>query len=400
MSLSRGRDYLAIPGPSVMPDRVLSAMHRPAPNIYTGEMWDMLPGLVRDLKAAACTAHNVAMYIGNGHAAWEAALANVLSPGDRVLALATGRFGKGWGACAEMLGAEVETLDFGFRAPVDPARVEERLAADTAHQIRAVLFTHVDTSSSALSDTAAVRAAIDAAGHPALLMSDNIASLVCDRFEMDRWGADIMVTGSQKGLMTPPGMSFVYYNDRAAAARETARCVTGYWDWRPRTDAEELYLNFYGTAPTHHLYGLREALDMIGEEGLENIWHRHEVLARAIWAAIDVWSSAGPLEFNIEDEAARSRAVTTLRLPRPLVGPLRAWVERNAGLPLGLGVGQDDPAVPEDVGLFRIGHMGHLNPQMVLGALGSVEAALTALGIDHGRGGVEAAADVVAGAAT
>lgn len=396
MTLSHGREYLAIPGPSVMPERVLRAMHRSAPNIYTGELWDMLPGLTRDLKAVARTAHNVAMYIGNGHAAWEAALANVLSRGDKVLALATGRFGKGWGECAARLGADVETLDFGFRSPVDPQRLAERLEADTAHEISAVLLTHVDTSSSALSDTAAVRAALDASGHPALLMSDNIASLAVDRFEMDDWGVDVMVTGSQKGLMTPPGMAFVFYNDRADARRDGADCVTGYWDWRPRTDAEELYLNFYGTAPTHHLYGLREALDMINEEGIENIWARHEVLARAIWAAIDTWGQGGPLAFNIEDPAARSRAVTTLQLPRPEAGKLRSWVEDNTGLTLGLGLGMDDPAVPPDVGLFRIGHMGHLNPHMVLGALGSVEAALTGLGIDHGKGAVDAAARVIA----
>lgn len=396
MKLSNGREYLAIPGPSVMPERVLRAMHRSAPNIYTGELWNMLPGLIDDLKAVARTTHHVAMYIGNGHAAWEAALANVLSRGDKVLTLATGRFGKGWGECAAKLGAEVEALDFGFRNPVDPQRLAERLQADTAHEIKAVLLTHVDTSTSALSDTAAVRAAIDAAGHPALLLSDNIASLAVDRFEMDAWGVDVMVTGSQKGLMTPPGMAFVFYNDRADACRDRADCVTGYWDWRPRTDAEELYLNFYGTAPTHHLYGLREALDMIGEEGIENIWARHEVLARAIWAAVDTWGQGGALAFNIEDPVARSRAVTTLQLPRSDTVKLRAWVEDNTGLTLGLGIGMDDFGMPAEAGIFRIGHMGHLNPQMVLGALGSIEAAFIGLGIDHKRGAVDAAAQFIA----
>ena len=398
MNLSSGREYLAIPGPSVIPDRVLRAMHRGAPNIYTGELFEMIPGIVRDLKAVARTEHDVAMYIGNGHAAWEAALANVLCRGDKVLALATGRFGKGWGECAARLGADVEVMDFGRRAPVDTARLAERLAADTAHQIRVVLFTHVDTATSALSDTAAARAAIDAAGHPALLFSDNIASLACDRFEMDAWGVDVMVAGSQKGLMTPPGMSFVYFNDRADAARDRADCVTGYWDWRPRVGADELYLYFFGTSPTHHLYGLRAALDMIDEEGLEAIWARHDVLARAIWAAVDVWAGGGPLAFNIESEPARSRAVTTLTIPKPHAGRIRSWVEDNAGLTLGLGIGMEDPGEESATGYFRIGHMGHLNSQMVLGALGSIEAALTGLGIDHGRGAVDAAADVIANA--
>ena len=399
MNLSRGREYLAIPGPSVMPDQVLRAMHRAAPNIYTGELFEMLPGIVRDLKAVARTDHDVAMYIGNGHAAWEAALANVLSRGDKVLALATGRFGKGWGECAARLGAEVEVMDFGRSSPVDPARVAERLAADKGHEISAVLFTHVDTATSALSDTAAIRAALDEAEHPALLLSDNIASLACDRFEMDAWGVDVMVAGSQKGLMTPPGMSFVYFNDRADAARDRANCVTGYWDWRPRVGAEELYLYFFGTAPTHHLYGLRAALDMIAEEGVEEIWARHDVLARAIWAAVDAWSEGGRLGFNIEAEAARSRAVTTLTVPKPDAQNIRAWVEDNTGLTLGLGIGMEDPETPGDMGYFRIGHMGHLNSQMVLGALGSVEAALTGLGIDHGRGAVDAAAEIIAKAA-
>ncbi|MDJ1007898.1 MAG: aminotransferase class V-fold PLP-dependent enzyme [Paracoccaceae bacterium] len=399
MSLSNGREYLAIPGPSVMPDAVLRAMHRAAPNIYTGQLWEMVPGIVRDLKAVARTEHQVAMYIGNGHAAWEAALANVLSRGDKVLTLATGRFGKGWGECAARLGAEVEVLDFGLRAPTDPARLAERLAADPDHAIKAVLFTHVDTATSALSDTAAIRAALDAAGHPALLMVDCIASLACDRFEMDAWGADVTVAGCQKGLMTPPGMAFVYFNTRADAARDRADCVTGYWDWRPRVDAAEMYLYFFGTAPTHHLYGLRAALDMIAEEGLEAIWARHDALARAIWAAIEAWGAAGPLEFNIEDEGARSRAVTTLRIPKPHAQKIRGWVEDHTGLTLGLGIGMEEPGSPSAMGYFRIGHMGHLNAQMVLGALGSVEAALTGLGIPHGRGALDAAAEAIAGAA-
>src|SRR6056297_1756418 len=318
MNLSRGREYLAIPGPSVMPDRVLRAMHREAPNIYTGELVDMVAAMVPDLRAVARTAGDVAIYIANGHGAWEAALANTVAEGDHVLALATGRFAHGWAEIAGTLGAETEVMDFGTRAPVDPGRLESRLRADAGHRIRAVLAVQVDTASSVRSDIAAIRAAIDAAGHPALLMVDCIACLACDAFEMDAWGVDVMVTGSQKGLMTPPGLGFVYYNRKADAARARLKRVSGYWDWRPRTDPDQFYQYFCGTAPTHHLYGLREALDMIlREEGLEAVWARHAALARAVWAACDAWGAGGPLEMNVADPADRSHAVTSLRIGAP-----------------------------------------------------------------------------------
>ena len=222
MSLAQGRQYLAIPGPSVMPDRVLRAMHRAAPNIYTGELVEMVPGLLRDLKAVARTRHDCAIYIGNGHAAWEAALANVLAPGDVALVLATGRFAKMWGLMAEKMGIEVELIDFGLRDPIDPARLAERLAADPEHRIKAILTVQVDTATGILNDVPAMRQALDEAGHPALLMVDCIACLACDRLEMDAWGVDVMVSASQKGLMTPPGLGFVFFNDRAAQVRAAA----------------------------------------------------------------------------------------------------------------------------------------------------------------------------------
>ena len=270
MSLSHGRAYLAIPGPSVIPDAVLRAMHRASPNIYEGELHDLTHSIVPDLKAIAMTDGQVAIYIGNGHAAWEAALSNVLSKGDTVLVLATGRFCIGWGEMAAGMGALVETIDYGAQAPIDLTLVEEALAADTAGRIKAVLAVHVDTSTSVKNDIAGLRATMDRVGHPALLLADCIASLGCDRFEMDAWGIDVMVSGCQKGLMTPAGMSFVWYNAKADAAR--GDCVTSYWDWRPRTDPEMYYQYFDGTAPTHHLYGLRTALDMIKAEGLEAVF--------------------------------------------------------------------------------------------------------------------------------
>ncbi len=399
MSLGNGRHYLAIPGPSVIPDRVLAAMHRPAPNIYTGELIDMVPGIVRDLKAIARTNGHLAMYIANGHGVWEAALTNVFSRGDKVLVPATGTFSEGWAAMALGLGIDAEVMDFGKRDPIDMARLTERLVADKNHEIKALMTVQVDTSTSIKTDVAALRAALDAAGHPALLMIDCIACLGCDDFHMDAWGVDVMVAGCQKGLMTPPGMGFVFFNDKADRARETANCVTPYWDWRPRSAPEMFYLYFCGTAPTHHLYGLREALDMIAEEGLEAVLRRHGVLANAVWAAFDAWGAAGPMELNVRDRAFRSNAVTSVRVGSAKSTELREWVSARAGLTLGIGLGMAAPDAPEWHHFFRIGHMGHVNATMVLGALATIEAGMTAVGIEHARGGVEAAASVVAGAA-
>ena len=395
--LASGRQYLAIPGPSVVPDQVLQAMHRPSPNIYTGELVEMVPGLLRDLCSVARTQHNVAIYISNGHGAWEASLANVAGPGDRVLALVTGSFGLGWADVARSLGADVDVIDFGTDAAIDPARLADVLAADTAHEIKAVLAVHVDTSTSIRSDLASLRAAINAAGHPALLMADCVASLGCDRFEMDAWGVDVAITGSQKGLMLPPGLSFVFFNDRAAAVREAMPRVGKYWDWAPRCAPEVFYQYFCGTAPTQHLYGLRTALDMILDEGLEAVWARHDRLAKSIWAACEHWGQTGALRLNVSDRAMRSHAVTALRMQAPDGTRLRDWVEQNLGLTLGIGLGMAPPDDPEWHAFFRLGHMGHVNGHMIMGLLGGIEAGLGALSIAHTPGGVSAAAKVLAG---
>ena len=293
-------------------------------------------------------------------------------------------------------GIAPEILDFGKRAAVDPDRVEAALRADRDHEIRAVLATHVDTSTSVRNDIAGLRAVLDATGHPALLMADCIASLACDRFEMDAWGVDVMVAASQKGLMVPPGLGFVFFSERAAAARARLDPVSRYWDWTRRARPEMFYEYFGGTAPTHHLYGLRAALDLIAAEGIEAIWQRHEVLARAIWAACETWGETGPLELNIADPALRSRAVTALRIGAPHGSALRAWVQEHTGVTLGIGLGMAEPGDPAWHGFFRIGHMGHVNAHMILGALGAIEAGMQALDIPHGRGGLAAAAEAVA----
>ncbi len=394
MSLAQGRPYLAIPGPSVMPDRVLQAMHRPAPNIYEGALVEMTEGLIPDLNAVARSTGDVAIYIANGHGAWEAALANTHGPGDRALVLATGAFGHGWAEMARRLGVEVDIVDFGKSTGIDLGQVEVALGQG---DYASVLVTHVDTSTSLLADVAALRGLLDRLGHGGLLMVDCIASLGCDRFEMDAWGVDVMVAASQKGLMTPPGLGFVFFNERADAVRGRVGCASAYWDWRPRAAPELYYQYFGGTAPTHHLYGLRAALDMIAEEGLEHVWARHDRLARAIWAAAEAWGRGGPMALNVADPALRSRAVTTLSLGAPQGTALRQWVEAEAGVTLGIGLGMAAPGDPAWHGYFRIGHMGHVNAQMVLGALGSIEAGLAALDIPHGAGALAAAAQVCSG---
>ena len=294
-------------------------------------------------------------------------------------------------------GAEGEILDFGKSSTMDMGQVEDALRADTSHQIKAVLAVHVDTSSSVRNDIPALRAAMDAAGHPALLMADCIASLGCDRFEMDAWGVDVTVTGSQKGLMTPPGMGFVFFNDKAAAQRARVQRVSAYWDWIPRADPEIYYQHFCGTAPTHHLYGLRVALDMlVHEEGVEAAWKRHAALARAVWAAFDAWSTEGDLKLNIADPALRSHAVTAARLPKGNATRLREWCESEAGLTLGIGLGMAEPGDEAWHDFFRIGHMGHVNAQMILAVIATMDAGLKALDIPHGGGACEAATRVIA----
>ncbi|MBE2277874.1 MAG: alanine--glyoxylate aminotransferase family protein [Rhodobacteraceae bacterium] len=400
MSLAHGRPYLAIPGPSVIPDRVQRAMHRGSPNIYEGPLVEMVAGLWPDLRRLAGTAHRVACYIGNGHAAWEAANANLFSRGERALVLASGAFGHSWASHARQMGIEVEFLDFGRAAPADPGRVEAALRADRAGRIKAVLVTQVDTASSVKSDIPALRRAIDAAGHSALLAVDCIASMGCDEYRMDDWGVDVTVSASQKGLMTPPGLAFVWFSQKAQARCGQGDLASPYWRWGPRAQAEEFWQLWGGTAPTVHLFGLREALDMIAEEGLPAIWHRHRALAAAVWAAFEAWGAGNPaIALNVPHPDWRAHAVTAARFGAPDATRLRHWCETRAGVTLGIGLGAATPEDPGADGALRVAHMGHVNAHMTLGALAVIEAGLTALGLPHGPGAVEAAARVVAGAA-
>jgi alanine-glyoxylate transaminase/serine-glyoxylate transaminase/serine-pyruvate transaminase len=400
MSLANGRPYLAIPGPSTMPDRVLAAMHRAAPNIYEGALPEMVETLWPDLRAVAGTVQNVALFIANGHGVWEAANANLFSRGDKALVLATGRFGIGWSESARAMGVEVDILDFGRSDPVDFERVEAALRADKTHAYKAVLTTHVDTASSVRTDVQALRAVMDAVGHPALLAVDCIASMGCDEYHMDAWGVDVTVAASQKGLMTPPGIGFVWFSEKARAACAASDLRTPYWDWTPRADAREFWQYWNGTAPTHHLFGLREALTMIlHEEGLRSVWNRHQVLAGAVWAAFDAWGTGNPaIGLNVADPAHRGRSVTAARIGAPHASRLRTWTETQGGVTLGIGLGMAAPTDPAYHGFLRVAHMGHVNAHMTLGALAVMEAGMVSLGIPHGTDALSAAARVVGAA--
>ena len=398
MSLGFGRHYLAIPGPSVMPDRVLQAMHQAAPNIYEGALHEMVDGIIPDLKKVAKTSGEVAIYIANGHGTWEAALTNTLSRGDRVLALATGRFVVFWAIMAERLGIEVDLIDFGKSSSIDLNQVEDKLKADHEKSYQAVLVVQTDTASSVRNDIEALSECIRSTGHPALLMVDCMASLACDRFEMDAWGVDLMVAGSQKGLMTPPGLGFMYFNHRVIEARKRADLVTPYWDFLPRINPEVFYEYFYGTAPTHHLFGLREALNMIFEEGLDQIWARHAKLSQAIWSAFESWGEGSSIRLNIKEPQQRSHSVTSASMDSPHATELRRWTEHKAGVTLGIGLGMADPSDPAYHGFFRVAHMGHVNAHMTLGMLSVIDAGLKALNIPHGDGALEAASRIVSSA--
>ena len=394
MTLNRGRHHLSIPGPSVIPDRVLSAMNRPMPNIYEGELVEVSQSNIDRLPAVARTKGQAFISVSNGHGAWEMALTNMLSRGDTVLILASGRFAPGWGAQAEMLGCVAETIDFGDRGWVDPQRVEDHLRADTDHQIKAVLVVQIDTASGVWNDIAAIRQAIDAAGHPALYMVDTIASLGCVPYEMDAWGVDVTVGGSQKGLMVPPGLGFVWASEKALEAHQSANMRTPYWDLTARQGDGGHYVRYCGTPPIQHIFGLREALDMIDEEGLEAIWARHAVFAKAVRAAVEAWASDGGIEFNIPDPAHRSDSTTTILTGGIDSDHLRRICEDQTGMTLGVGLGDFAGRA------FRIGHMGHLNPPMILGTLGTVEAALTAMNAPVAGSGMAAATQVIAEALT
>jgi alanine-glyoxylate transaminase/serine-glyoxylate transaminase/serine-pyruvate transaminase len=391
MSVRAGREFLAIPGPTTVPDEVLGAMHRPAVDIYSGPLLKLTDSLLADLARIFKTEGRAYIYIANGHGAWEASLTNVLSKGDKILVLESGRFAIGWGESARRMGCEIEILKGDMRRAVRPAEVEARLKADRKANgggtIKAVLVAQIDTASGVVNDIEAIGEAMRAAKHDALLMVDTVASLGCMPFEMDAWRVDVAMSGSQKGLMTPPGLGFVAANDRAREVHKKAGLRTPYWDWTDR-EGDAHYQKYAGTPPEHLLFGLRKALDLLFEEGLENACRRHRLLAEAVRRAVGVWAEGQAIGFNIIEASERSDTVTAVlmnggRDPEAL----RAYCHQQCGVVLGHGIGELSGKA------FRIAHMGHVNAPMILGTLSVIEVALAALGVPHGKGGVQAAID-------
>ncbi len=364
------------------------------PDIYAGDLLPATDELFDALPSLARTRHRGFVTISNGHGAWEMALSNTLSRGELVLVLECGRFAQVWAEMAEFNGLRVELMNSAAGRAIDPELVAARLAADTGRDIKAVLLAHVDTGSSVRNDVPAIRRVLDDADHPALLMVDCIATLGCERYEMDAWGVDVTIGASQKGLMTPPGLGLVWAGEKAWAAHRTADLRTRYWDWTMRATDGPHYLKFCGTPPVAHVFGFREALRMIDEEGLEACWARHHAIASAVRAAVEAWSAPDGLSLFARSPAEQGDPVTAIAAGSIDPRRLAAICREQCGVTLGVGLGD-----LEGRG-FRIAHMGHVNAPMALGVLGTVETALGAMGAPVGASGVAAAAGVLAAALT
>lgn len=381
-----GREFLHSPGPSHIPDRVLAAMHRQPLDLADARLKAIANSCFADLKGVFRTDGHIFVYASNGHGGWEAALSNLCRPGDAVLVPEVGHFSNSWADHAKALGLDTRVIEGDWRSPIDPAAVERALRADAGGRIRAVLAVQIDTASGVTNDIPAIRAAIDAAGHPALLVADTIASLAAMPFEMDAWGVDVAIAASQKALMGPPGLAILAANARAVELSAKLPRHQRYWDWGPRL-AEDPSARFNGTMPEHHFFGLREALDLIGLEGLPAIQARHRRLAGAVQSAVATWAGAGTLSFNVPEEGARAVTVTTIRTPPGIADRIRTHARERLGVSVAGGHGRLAGTA------FRIGHLGDLNEPMVLGCLGALEIAFAELGVPHGQGGVTAAVD-------
>jgi alanine-glyoxylate transaminase/serine-glyoxylate transaminase/serine-pyruvate transaminase len=376
-----GRHFLQIPGPTNVPDRVLSAIARPTIDHRGPEFADLTLDLLERLKPVFQTSGPVVVYPSSGTGAWEAALVNTLSPGDHVLAFETGHFSTLWRGMAEKLGLVVDFVPGDWRHGVDPRIVEQRLAEDDTHAIEAVMVVHNETATGVTSRIPEIRAAIDDAGHPALLLVDTISSLASIDYRHEEWGVDVTVSCSQKGLMLPPGLGFNAVSEKALAAADRARLPRSYWDWSPILDANRKGSYPY-TPATNLLYGLREALLMLEEEGLPAVFARHDRHAEATRRAVRGWG----LEVLCADEREYSSSLTAVLLPEQYdADKVRQIILERFDMSLGAGLGQLAGRV------FRIGHLGHFNDLTLAGTLGGVEMGLAAAGVPVRRGGVDAA---------
>ncbi len=394
MGVSRGYHFFQNPGPTNIPDRVLRAMDRGTIDFTGAQFKAIAEECFAGLKRVFKTDQTILGYAASGHGAWEAALVNLFSPGDKVLVVETGYFSLNWGMRCKSFGIEVETLAGDWRRCADPARLESRLRDDREHRIKAVLAVHNETSTGVVHDIAQLRRAIDAARHPALFLVDVISSLVSMDFRMDEWGVDVVVAGSQKGLMLPTGMAFTGVSARALAAGAAAKLPRVYWDWRRLVEGTSQAV-WNGTIPVHLFYGLQEALRMIEEEGLDQVFARHHRLAEATRRAVRAWRQNDGPEIFAADPRGQSDSVTAVLVPEGYdANRMRAVCLDRFNVSLGGGLG------PLQGRVFRIGHMGDLNEPMILGSIAAVEMALELTGVPHGKGGVTAAMDYLVSAAS
>ncbi len=381
-----GLRLLHSPGPTHVPAEVVAAMSRQPIDLADSRLHELIAACESGLKQLLGTQRaEVFFYAANGHGGWEAVIANLVGPGSVVLVPGTGHFSDGWAEQVEAFGGRALRTPFVEGEPIDPAAVEAALRDDTAHAIGAVFAVHTDTASGTTSDLAALRRAIDAAGHPALFVADVVASLAAAPFAMDDLGVDVVMGASQKGLMLQPGMAFVAATERAIAASRANTAPRFYWDWT-RRQSDQSYRKFCGTPPLAHLAGLEAALGLIADEGLANVHARHARLAAAVHAAVGAWGEGGALHLFTRWVPARSVSVTAIEVS-PGIDPeaLRTVARERFQVSVAGGLG------PLHGRVFRIGHLGDVNEAMLLGCLAGVQAALQAQGIACGRHGVEAA---------
>lgn len=376
-----GRHFLQIPGPTPVPDRILRAMDMPTIDHRGPEFQKLGQRVLSGLKSVFRCVGPVIIYPASGTGAWEAALVNALSPGDRVLMFETGHFATLWKNMALKLGLQPEFIASDWRIGADPAAIEARLREDRGHEIKAVCVVHNETSTGCVSPIEEIRKAIDAAGHPALLMVDTISSLASIDYRHDEWGVDVTVAGSQKGLMLPPGLSFNAISEKALAAAKSSKTPKLFWSWE-----EMLPHNAKGFFPytpgTNLLYGLAEAIDMLHEEGLENVFARHNRHAEATRRAVRAWG----LEILCREPKYYSSSLTAVLLPEGHnADEFRQTALEGFDISLGTGLGKLAGRV------FRIGHLGDTNDLTILGALAGVEMGLSLARISHRQGGVQAA---------
>jgi alanine-glyoxylate transaminase/serine-glyoxylate transaminase/serine-pyruvate transaminase len=384
MPKPRGRHFFANPGPTNIPDSVLRAMDRPSIDFNDPEFVPVYEAAYAGVKQVLRTNQHLFLYNASGHGAWEASLTNLLSPGDTILVLESGYFSEEWANMARSHGLEVRLVEADWRRGADIADVRRLLAEDTAHVIKAVCVVHNETVTGMMLPLPEIRDAIDSSAHPALFLVDTISSLGSLDFRMDEWKIDCVVGGSQKGLMLPTGMSFTGVSDKAMAAHKTAKLHRFYFDWTMMLNRTQK--SFIGTVPVNILYGLRESVRLLDEEGLDNVIARHTRLAEAARRAVRVWAANnGPTLFCVSPDRY-SNSVTAVLMPEGVSGDaLRKTIRERFNVSLGGGLGKLGDKI------FRIGHLGDLNEPMLLGALASIEMGMRIQGVPHGRGGVEAA---------